>query len=99
MAITSTKALLLGPGTPTRRYLVPLVLDGSATSVALEHGIEGAPGAPDVMAGTLGGTATVYISNCVANATSPSTAVDVTVSGAGSNAQTLYLELEWLTAF
>lgn len=99
MAITAGPPVLLSPGTPTRRYLVPVILDGSATSVELEHGIEGAPSAPDRIAAALGGTATVYISKCFANSSSPETHVDLTVSGAGSASQTLKLELEWLTAF
>lgn len=99
MALTAGVPVPLGAGTPTRRFLVPIILDGSDTSQAIVHGITGAPGAPDVIQPAFGGTATVYISNAVANSTDPDTTVDVTVSGAGSASQTLYLLLEWLTAF
>lgn len=99
MALTAGTPVLLGAGTPTRRWLVPIILDGSDTSQAIVHGITGAPGAPDRIAPALGGTATVYISNAVPNASDPDTTVDVTISGAGNAAETLYLELEWLTAF
>ncbi len=102
MALTVGIAKQLAPGTPTRRYLVPIVLDGTNTSITgLAHGIVGAPGAPDRLAPALGGTTAtgINVTRAIPNASNPATQVDVVVSAAGVNTQTVLLELEWLSAF
>lgn len=89
MAITLRNAgVINGPGAPFRIYKLILTLDGTATSGALEHGL---PEVPLYYQLALGGTSTTYVSKCVANSTSASTVADITVSGAGSNADTLFL--------
>jgi hypothetical protein len=100
MALTLGVPVPLNPGTPTRRYIVPVVLDGSSlTAAGLETTIDGAPGAPDRIAPCLGGTSTVYVSKAVPTSTALGTQLDVTVSASGTAAQTIFLELEWLSAF
>lgn len=100
MALTLGVPVPLGAGTPTRRFIVPVVLDGSSlTAAGLETTIDDAPGAPDVIRPVLGGTASVYAANVVPTSTALGTQLDVTISGSGSAAQTLFLELEWLSAF
>lgn len=102
MALTAGKAVPLNPGTPTRRFLFPVVLDGTLTSVTgLAHGIAGAPGAPDRLAPALGGTAAaaITVTRAVPTSANPATQLDITVSAAGTATQTVLLELEWLTAF
>ncbi len=100
MALTVGAAKQLNPGQPTRRYIVPVVLDGTNTTlVGLAHGISGAPGAPDRLAPCLGGSSVVTFTKVIPNASNPATQIDVTVSAAGTNTQTVFLELEWLSAF
>jgi hypothetical protein len=101
MALTVGVVKPLTPGTPTRRFVVPLILDGSSlTAAGLAHGVPGTPpGAPDSITPALGGTTAVYISNAVPTSTALGTQLDVTISGSGSAAETLFVELEWLSAF
>lgn len=89
MAITLRNAgVINGPGQSFRIYKLILTLDGTATSASLAHGL---PEVPLYYQNSLGGTGTAYVSKCVANSTSASTVADITVSGAGSNADTLFL--------
>ncbi len=70
------------------------------TAAGLAHGVPGTPpGAPDVITPSLGGTATVGISKAVPTSTALGTQLDVTIDGSGTAAQTLFVELEWLSAF
>lgn len=100
MALTVGVVKPLNPGTPTRRFLVPIILDGAATTATgLAHGITGAPGAPDRICANLGGSSVVTFTKVIPTAANPATQLDVTVSAVGTNTQTVFLELEWLTAF
>jgi len=89
MAITlQNQGCVTGGAQPHRIYKLVLTLDGSATTGSLAHLC---PAVPAYYQNALGGTATVYVSKAVANSSSASTVADITVSGAGSNAQTLFL--------
>ncbi len=101
MALTVGVVKPLNPGTPTRRFIVPLILDGSSlTAAGLAHGVPGTPpGAPDSITPQLGGTSTVYISKAVPTSTALGTQLDVTISASGTASQTIFLQLEWLSAF
>ena len=89
MALTlANKGVINGPGSPFRIYKLVLTLDGTATSGALAHGL---PAVPLYYQQALGGTTTVYCSKLIANATSATTVADITISGAGTDTQTLFL--------
>lgn len=89
MAITLRNAgVINGPGAPFRIYKLILTLDGTATSASLQHGL---PEVPLYYQLGLGGTSTTYVSKCVANSTSATSAIDVTISGAGTDTHTLFL--------
>lgn len=79
---------LTGSAQPFRIYKLVVTLDGSATTGSLQHGC---PEAPAFYTSALGGTTTVYASKAIANSTSATSAVDLTISGAGTNTHTLFL--------
>jgi hypothetical protein len=89
MAITlQNQGNVTGGAFPNRIYKLVLTLDGSATTGSLAHLC---PAAPVYYQNALGGTGTAYVSKAVANSGSATTVADITVSSAGSNAQTLFL--------
>lgn len=84
----SNAGVVNGPGAPFRIYKLILTLDGTATSASLAHGL---PAVPLYYQQALGGSSTVYVSKLIANSTSATSAVDITVSGAGSDTNTVFI--------
>lgn len=88
MAVTlSNKGLISNAAQPVRIYKLSIVLDATATTAALAHGC---PEAPVYFYNANTGTsAAVSILKAVANSSSATTVTDFTLSGAGTNAQTV----------
>jgi hypothetical protein len=92
MALTLTnQGVYVAPGFPFQVYRLEITLDGSATSGALQSGLpsgryplyfQNVLGILDTAAAS---PSVVTVTKVIKNATSPNTALDITVSGAGTS--------------